>query len=279
MAVETHPRRGAGRSGSARPAAAVLAAAAAVLAAAAIPAAGQESGVAAEPGEGPAENASVTVQGRVAVEGTGAPVPHAVVRAPGAGRTAVADSAGRYRLGGLPPGEVTLEAVYMGTPVARGQVTLAPGRGRRVDFTISRAATEASELRVEVERRRRGWKAGFEERRRRAQGDFVTREEIRESGLERARQIVVRETPTAKIYRKNRYGDQQLVLRDGAHHCPPAFYVNGVRSPNFTLDRIHPRHIQALEIYDGQDAPARYTVTEGCGVVLVWTRTGGADDG
>lgn len=257
----------AARVGPARPAGL---AAAVVLTVLAVPLSAQSEGRPA-PAEPP--DSSGTVHGRVSVAETGEPLVNAVVHVVGRGRNAVVDSSGTFRIRGLEPGEVSLRAEYLGAETQQKTVELEPGGAARVDFRAREAAVELTELQVEVQRRRSGKMAGFERRREQGRGDFVTREDIERVNPVRTTQIIRHEAVGARVVR-TRGGDYRLLLRGTTGRCPPAVFLDGAYVPGFSVNDIHPGDLEAVEIYGGARAPARYRVRQGCGTVLLWTRTG-----
>lgn len=254
-------------------AALALAAAAALLPA---PLAAQAGAAGLEEPEPP--DSAAALYGRVAVRGDGEPLVNAAVELVDRDLATVADSAGRYRFRNLEPGEVTLRVSYLGARTRDRTVTLEAGEAVRHDVLAERTAVEVTELRVEVRRRRRGKMAGFEERRERGRGDFVTREEIERIHPIRTTQIIRRESVGAEVVRTES-GRLRLLVGHGPDKCPPAVYLDGGLVTGFRVNDVHPADLEAIEIYDGNEAPSRYDVMRGCGVVLLWTRTGASAEG
>jgi hypothetical protein len=91
----------------------------------------------------------------------GAAGPEALVR------MAEADSLGRYRLAGLPPGRYAVRAERLGYAVARRTVEVGAGATVRADFTLTPAALDIAPVSVEVTRERQGFSsdAGVSSRR------------------------------------------------------------------------------------------------------------------
>jgi hypothetical protein len=220
----------------------------------------------------PADNLAA-LHGRVSVAGTGEPLTNAVVHVPGRDRHAVVDSSGEYRIRGLEPGEVAARVEYLGAETTERTVELEPGEAARLDFRAREAAVELTELQVEVQRRR-GKMAGFERRRKQGRGDFVTREDIERVNPVRTTRIIRHEAVGARIVRTES-GDQRLLLRGTTGRCAPAVFLDGAFVPGFSVNDVHPGDLEAVEIYGGTRAPAEYRVRQGCGTVLLWTRTGG----
>lgn len=227
-------------------------------------------------GEAAPPDSTAVLRGRIAIAGTGEPLVSAVVEVVGRTRRAVADSSGAYRIAGLRPGTVQVRASYLGARTDEKTVELEAGETARVDFEASQLAVEMRELRVDVERRRRGKMAGFEERRDRGLGDFVTREEIERINPIRTTQIIRREALGERVVYDPETGEFRLLLRGGGiGRCPPAVFLDGGLMPDFRVNDIAPEDIQAIEVYQGAETPVQYDVVDGCGAVLIWTRSGG----
>lgn len=224
-------------------------------------------------------DSAAALYGRVAVRGDGEPLVNAAVELVDRNLAAVADSAGRYRFRNLEPGEVTLRVSYLGARTGDRTVTLEAGEAVRHDMLAERTAVEVAELRVQVRRRRRGKMAGFEERRERGRGDFVTREEIERIHPTRTTQIIRREAAGVIKVERTESGRLRLLLGRGPDKCPPAVFLDGGLVSGLRVNDVDPSDLEAIEIYDGNEAPPRYEVMRGCGVVLLWMRTGASAAG
>lgn len=242
----------------------------AVLAALPAPAAAQGDGDPSPPE--PSDSAAV-LHGRVSVAETGEPLVNAAVHVPGRDRHAVVDSAGEFRIRGLEPGNVSVRAEYLGASTGEKTVELEPGESERVDFRAREAAVELTELQVEVKRRRSGKMAGFERRRERGLGEFITREDIERMNPVRTTHLIRHEAAGARI-RRSEDGEYRVLLRSGLGRCPPSVFLDGVLVQGFSVNDVDPSDLEAVELYDGTEAPAEYRGTRGCGAVLLWTRTG-----
>ena len=91
------------------------------------------------------------VTGQV-VDESGEPLPGANVLVEGTSVGAAADRNGRYRLGGVPAGEQTIAATFVGYRTGRADVTVTPGRTSEQDFQLESEAVEAGEIVVESQR-------------------------------------------------------------------------------------------------------------------------------
>lgn len=93
-------------------------------------------------------------------------------------RVAVTDSAGRFAVDGVKPGRHRVRVRYVGFASRDALVRVTPGDTLETSFLMETDPVPLPELAVRVES---GPTAGFDERRRRGRGHFVTRKEIEET--------------------------------------------------------------------------------------------------
>jgi hypothetical protein len=241
----------------------------------------------AAPGPGDAVPGAAVVAGTVQ-RPDGRPAAGARVSVRGEGESATAGDDGRFVLRGVRPGTLVVEARLLGTQPAAARVTLAAGRVTRLTLglgarvvvlapTTVREAGVASAL------------AGFEERRRRGAGQFVTGEQMRERGhvtlydaLVGVPGLTVRPPAgpgRAPLLSTARASGQFGVKAGG---CQPLVYLDGARLTDVTsLDGaafadvgVGARDLYGIEVHQSlATAPPQYQALDGgCGVVLVWTR-------
>ena len=237
-----------------------------------------------------------TVTGRiydVAEAGTDeAPVIGAAVRLlAGADTVAVTTTGadGRYRLRAPREGRYRLAVTSLGYgPAEGGPFALAEGRARAVDVQMVPAVGFLGSVAVEAEEDRLG-RVGYYERRARALGRYVDREEI-----ERRQPRVLSDL----FYRLPGFiplpqeGDVRIASVNSIRgaSCRPTIVVDGavVRSfgeggggsgllsanPAFALDEIvRVDEVEAVEAYAHGGIPAQYGGTMSpCGLIVVWTR-------
>lgn len=89
-----------------------------------------------------------TVRGRVVAQGTDEPLADVAVQIEGTGLGVFTDSAGRYRITGVPPGPQVLRASRIGYGTARLSLTLAPEETVRRRIELARTALKMEEIRV-----------------------------------------------------------------------------------------------------------------------------------
>ena len=206
----------------------------------------------------------------------------------GADATATAGDDGRFVLRGVGSGARVIEARLLGTQPAAARVVLAPGRvtrltlglGARVAVLAPTTVREASVAPAV---------AGFEERRRRGAGRFVTAEQMRERGhvtlydaLVGVPGLTVRPPArpgSAPLLSVARASGQFGVMADG---CQPVLFLDGARVTDvasvdgtaFADVGVGARDLYGIEVHQSlATAPPQYqALNGGCGVVLAWTR-------
>lgn len=236
-------------------------------------------------------DATAVLEGTVLAEGSGRPLATADVELLGQGRRTVADSLGRFQLAGLAPGRDTLRVGLLEFRSERIPVTIAPGGRHRVELVVAYPTATLEELVVEVASARAGRMRGFETRRRRGIGSFITREEIERRdppylswmfwALPRVRvrdgRVLLDARGANLTLREGRSitGEPIRVLRDSGS-CAPAIFVDGVKQGPLTrVDDFRPDEVAGIEIYASPFIPARFAdFFNRCGSIVIWTRPG-----
>lgn len=231
------------------------------------------------------------IEGVVLVEGTSRPLPTAIVELVGQGRETIADDEGRFRLTSVLPGTDTLVIRLLEFESDRIPLTIAPGGTHRLELVVAYPSATLEELVVEVARTRSERMRGFEHRRRRGIGSFITREEIERRnppylswlfwGLKRvrvrggqvlldARGVNLTLRPSLSIE-----GEPITIMRDTGE-CTPAIFVDGVkRGPLTHVDDVFPEEVAGIEVYTSPFIPARFSdAFNRCGSIVIWRRSG-----
>jgi TonB family protein len=228
----------------------------------------------AAPHERAAAQAGASIAG-VVRDSTGRPIADVEVGVLGAGTRVRTDAAGSYRVLNLMPGRASVFARRLGFVADQRVVRLTEGEQRRVDFVLATRAQTLDPERVvakpEVYESRL---AGFNERRTRQVGHFVTRERI-----ERANSAtlvdVLREIPGMRISPMS--GDMRYV-RIRSSTCPPLVFIDGVPASagEFDLDMIDLKTVEGIEVYAGLGSlPPEFSGPrdlDRCGVIAIWSR-------
>lgn len=232
---------------------------------------------------GPTPAATQTIRGAVIDASTRAPLEHAevilVAERPAEDTRAVTDASGIFELAAPRAGTYTIIVNHPGyTAYEADSVTIGTGEVVTVEIRLGQGAIPLQPLVVTV--RRSSHMAGFDERRARGLGRYITREEIEARGAARVTDLLSG-LPGLTFQRAGPSG--RIILMSGGLRCQPAIWVDGIESrerPGLTMDELlTPNMIEGIEVYNSSaTAPSRY-VTGPCGVILFWTRRGTGEEG
>lgn len=184
------------------------------------------------------------------------------------------DEAGAFRLVGIPVGDAVLEVRRLGYRPVSTPVTIAAGGELRVDPALAPVPEQLAP--VQIHRRAEAYDsrlAGFNERKSKHEGYFVTRERL--DRMNSARFVdALREMPGVSV-RTLRGGVITVSLR-GAR-CAPLFFMDGFPATSGTMDlgMIDLSGVEGIEVYSGMSIPPEFMVVSGsenCGVIAVWSR-------
>lgn len=224
---------------------------------------------------------SQVLRGRVLVDATAAPISGVRVSATdsaGAAATASSDSAGRFIIRLARAGSYTLTAEHVAYRAARPS-TLAVERGEEIALEIRMAESAVPLDPITVVARRgpatgalQGYYDRLEWNSRLGIGRFVTREHIERFTRGRVTDYLI-DIPFVQI---RGISTRTVVLRQRGAECTPKVFADGLRVPAAALDDVMSvADLEGIEIYRGTtESPAEYWDTDGCGVILAWTRRG-----
>lgn len=193
----------------------------------------------------------------------------------GTGARAVTDAAGAYRFVRVQAGDAELFIRRLGYRPESRRVRVTSGEDTHLSVTL--AALPIRLPTVEVRRRAEVYDsrlAGFNARKERHVGHFVTREEL--DRMSSARFVdALRDVPGVQL-RSLRGGGTTIVLRGS--RCPPLVFIDGFPADAgvMDLDMLDLAGVEGIEIYSGvATVPPEFMSargTHGCGVVAVWSR-------
>jgi Periplasmic protein TonB, links inner and outer membranes len=184
------------------------------------------------------------------------------------------DEAGAFRLVGIPLGDAVLEVRRLGYRPVSTPLTIAAGSELQVDPALAPVPEQLAP--VQIHRRAEAYDsrlAGFNERKSKHEGYFVTRERL--DRMNSARFVdALREMPGVSV-RTLRGGVITVSLR-GAR-CAPLFFMDGFPATSGTMDlgMIDLSGVEGIEVYSGMSIPPEFMVVSGsenCGVIAVWSR-------
>lgn len=221
------------------------------------------------------------VNGLVSDKSTGRPVAGAQIAIVGDERRTTTDSSGRFTLAGLAAGQAYLTVRAAGFPQRRVAVNLvAAGTIERAIELDSTAATRMAEAQalppVSVTAPATPFNyrlADFERRRQLGRGQFLTENEIVQSGASDVLDAV--KNMRGVIYECGGGAGCYIYMARAPMRCKPEFIVDGHEMNDFG-PHTPIRDIIALELYTGPtEVPGEYAGRyAGCGVIVIWTRSG-----
>lgn len=204
------------------------------------------------------------------------------VEVEGAGQRVRTDAEGRFRLRIVQRDTLTLLLRHLGyEPIA---VTLRSNhlRGDTIVVRMEQTALALGEVRVRgADLRSPLGLGGFDERRARGLGTFVTREEIdrrqtnRLSDVLRGRRgLTLVRTPSGG------YGVRFGVASGRQRRCVPDLWIDGQRARGMELDDVPASTVEGIELYATiATVPFQFSSsgagTERCGTIVVWSRPPG----
>lgn len=239
----------------------------------------------AEIGAQPTPAGTGTVQGRVVEVSSGAPVAGAVASIPEIGRVARTDSAGRFRLTGLPAGVRRLQVSSIGFAPARADLALAAGESVTVDVELRRMIPMLDSVltSADAELARNPAMREFDDRRRRGLGRFVTRATLLRNHGRSLEAVLRSHVPGLRIV-----DDQEAkVAASGrtsgrirsARPCYLNVFVDGLLryqaipgAKPFDLRSLESSMIAGIEVYTPATIPAEFNVGSNtpCGALVIW---------
>jgi hypothetical protein len=210
------------------------------------------------------------VRGRV-LTATGDGLPNVAVTFDRPARRVTTDREGRFLMPDVPPGVRTLEVRAIGFQPQRIGLNVRPGESVERDFTVDRNLVVLGTVLVRADRAVTWDSAGFEERRRRGNGYFFTRDAL--SGITDLA-TALRLVPGIRGRSNDRV--QRLVAGRGAG-CYPSFVVNRVRfEPGGSIGpeaMIRAEDIRAMEVYTSRlSTPPEHQRYGDCAVIVIWLR-------
>jgi hypothetical protein len=256
--------------------------------------------LAAAPSAAPAQQAPIRPAGLGihVVDPADAPIAGVRVVVVGSGAEGVSDESGWVRLPGVRPGRIFVLATRLGYRPAEFTLQVPLSGGLEVDVELEPAAVAVQGLTaVGTSENRSLAAAGFYRRKQTGMGSFLTRDDIEKTRAQRTSEIFrrvrgIRVVPagrdqyklqtvryglslsqsTGGMTRAGRRGD-----RAGENVCEMLVYLDGTLVQLNGIDDIRMDNVEAIEVYRGAgEIPAEYRVTNAtCGVVVLWTRTGG----
>jgi hypothetical protein len=209
------------------------------------------------------------------LDSLGGPLSGAQISLQGTAIRAITDASGAFRFRLLAPGEATLFVRRLGYRPESPAVRVKAAEETRLEIRLAALAMRLPT--VEVRRRAEVYDsrlAGFNARKERQVGHFVTREHL--DRMSSARFIdALRQIPGVQM-RLIRGGGTTVALRGS--RCPPLVFIDGFPAGAgvLDLDMLDLASVEGIEVYSGvATVPPEFMGARGghgCGVIAVWSR-------
>jgi hypothetical protein len=215
---------------------------------------------------------TASITGLVVNRETREPVSGALVRLAWTGRSAVVDSAGRFELKGLAPGAGLLQIRAIGYLIGSWAVRLAEDADVSRTFEMDAAPVVLPEMLVPTSPVD-NWRSpqGFEQRRSKGGGYFVTEEQLKQQHPITLVEVL-RTVPG--VMTSCSYEHCTVLMARSTPPCSPEYYLDGfpatlAMGPDFPIQSI-----RGIEVYGDQFSTPIEFQKSGlhCGVIAVWTK-------
>lgn len=197
----------------------------------------------------------------------------------GASFLAETDLDGKFELGKIRPGMLSLRFRRLGFQPDTVDLLVLAGTVVPLDVTLARVAVTLTPVVVRGRTELTGWRQGFYQRKDVGNGHFFTREDIEKRNPSLMTDMF-RVIPGVTIQPSQGIIRNQLRFR-GSRGCAPLTWLDGspLGAGEFDIDALSPGSIEAFEVYTGSTAPPRFAVAPGigprtCGVIVIWSREG-----
>jgi hypothetical protein len=224
--------------------------------------------------ESPAQRIPGTLRGQVS-DSAGTPLRDAQVNINALGLTTRTDSSGRFSFNGIQPG--TIELVVRRLGYERRVINFVVNNLGADSITVILVAQPSELPGVDVKALRDPYFQGFEERRKRGVGTFLTRAEI-EARNPGAASDLFRRMPGVRFVRVGAGLGVRLRATGGGRRggdCAPTIWLDGQRTQGMEIDDLRSGDIEAIEMYRGSATlPAEFNTASQvqCGAVIIWTK-------
>jgi hypothetical protein len=219
--------------------------------------------------------------GKAVLSGTviaadGKPLEGALVALLGTALSTRTDAKGAFRLAGLPAGTQSVEVKLLGYAPKRMTVDLSALRESKLSAVLDERATVLNPVTVAARESRD--LTGFDERRRRGMGAYMTREDIEKRGSYQVTDLF-RTIPGVQVLWVNGAYEVQMARAQRGTYCPVQYFVDGnpfLASGDEVNQVLRPDDIEGIEVYkSATETPIEYQRNgASCGTIVIWTRRG-----
>jgi hypothetical protein len=223
------------------------------------------------PAAAPAQG-TAGIAGQLVDRSTGAPLAGAAVTLLGTGTALTVDTLGRFSRANLRAGTYVVQVRALGYRAASWVVDLVSQQTLSLVLELEPVPVPVTGVTVEGRPHERGAR-GFEERRSKGRGVFITEVEIARAQSGRLGDVL---RTTAGVREVCRGVSCQVRMTRSPTNCAPNFFLDGVPANNATTMEMPAVGVVAIEVYrTASETPVEFlrgnTV---CGVIVIWTRVG-----
>jgi hypothetical protein len=210
--------------------------------------------------------------GQVLDRGNRSPLAGAVVTVLGKPPTLRTDSGGRVERSGLEPGTYVIQVRSLGYATRTWIVELTPRQTLTLELDLEPMPVSLRSVTVAAEPWHQRGMRGFEERRQRGRGIYLTEIEIHERRQARQLGDLLRSVPGIREICRRGICRVRMARSD----CPPNFFVDGSSANNSTTLEMPVVGIIGVEIYrtSTETPPEFLRGANVCGTIVIWTRSG-----
>jgi hypothetical protein len=210
--------------------------------------------------------------GRVINGTTREPIAGARINLVGSALALFTDAGGGFQLQGLPTGRaLTFEARAVGYRMGRFDVTLPPGTPVDRVFDLAPVTVALDTVRVGTTPND-NWRSteGFELRRRRGIGYFITKDMIQERQANTVKDLLV---VVPGVWTSCRAGTCEVQMLASGKNCLPEWFLDGHPATNAVGPDFTALRIRGIEIYRSvfEVPPEFQRLNLRCGVIALWT--------
>lgn len=220
------------------------------------------------------EDTLATLTGQVLSRSRAEPIEQAFVFLLANGKGGMTDAEGRFSIKDIAPGIDTVQVRYFGFEPNTTEVDLQPGHITDATLLISNTVLEVADLTVEVRRTYTGKLRGFEERRFKGFGDFITPQQI-ERRQPRVASDMLRGI-AGVVVGSEQLGRTEVYFTKGGSggRCYPTVWLDGQPMRDMNIDEVTASDLLAMELYQGGTQMPPQWASNSCGLIIVWTKEG-----
>lgn len=181
------------------------------------------------------------------------------------------DTAGRFNVPGVPAGVRVIQVRAIGYVISSWVVDLAEGQTLNQIFELEGRALQVDSLSVSAQPVE-SWRteAGFDARRERGGGWFITHDDILRRRAENLGELM-RTVPG--VLMTCRFRSCSVVMEEGSKPCQPEYFLDGFPASNSTGPSFPLAQIRGVEIYNSRfSVPSEFQRPNlQCGIIAIWT--------